>query len=75
MRREVGSEEEDGVVTEGDVGLGEGSPGVRFAGAKDRRLRKPEEPENGPKEEERVSRSPVEESQPELLPALKGQYD
>lgn len=50
MRREVGSEEEDGVVT-GDVGLGEGSPGVRFAGAKDRRLRKAEEPENGPKEE------------------------
>ena len=51
MRREVGSVEEDGVVTGGDVGLGEGSPGVRFAGAKDRRLRKAEEPENGPKEE------------------------
>lgn len=52
VRREVGSEEEDGVVT-GNVGLGEGSSGVRFAGAKDRRLRKAEEPEKGPKEEER----------------------
>lgn len=51
VRREVGSEEEDGVVTGGDVGLGEGSPRVRFAGAKDQGLRKAEEPENGPKKE------------------------
>lgn len=73
MRREVGSEEADGVVAEGDVGFGEGSPGVRLAGAKGQRLREAEEPEKGPKEEERVSRSSVEESQPELPPALKGQ--
>ena len=55
MRREVGSEEAVGVVAEGDVGLGEGSPGVRLAGAKGQRLREAEEPEKGPKEDERVS--------------------